>query len=213
VTRLVELRVSAEPYAWREAGVPLDGLGLGWLGSVLLRVDPKLGPPGLRSWMLDVRPASISDVDGLPTDVGPAPSPLPPDLDGILGVTGIDHVVVLTPDLDRTVAAIEQWVGVPLLRTRDGEAGGSPARQAFFRLGDVILEVVAGGSPGTIAGPVRFYGLALTVSDLDAAARHLGDRLGPVKPAVQRDRWIATVRREAGLGAAVALMSPAPERR
>ncbi len=159
-------------------------------------------------------PTTDTDVDGLPTAVGPAPSgATPPAADGALGVTGIDHVVVLTPDLDRTIAAVEDQVGVPLLRIRDGEAGGSPVRQAFFRLGEVVLEVVSAESPEPGGdGPARFYGLALTVRDLDAAAHHLGDLLGPVKPAVQRDRHIATVRREAGLGAAVALMSPAPER-
>jgi hypothetical protein len=212
VTRLVEVRVSAEPGAWRAAGVPLDEDSLGWLGSVLLRVDPTLGPPGLRSWVLDIEAGTtISDVDGLPTNAGSPASP-PPVLDSVLGVTGIDHVVVVTPDLDRTVAAVEEELRVPLLRIRDGEAGGSAVRQAFFRLGEVILEVVSGGPSGPARDAARFYGLALTVNDLDAAARHLGDRLGPLKPAVQRDRWIATVRREAGLGTAVALMSPTPER-
>jgi hypothetical protein len=215
VTRLVELRVSADPQAWRAAGVPLDADGLGWLGSVHLRVDPALGRPGLRSWALELGSgAAVADVDGLPTDVGPAPSvAAPPDGDGPLGVTGIDHVVVLTPDLDRTVTAVVEQLGVALLRIRDGQTGGSAVRQAFFRLGEVVLEVVAGGSPERGGGePARFYGLALTVSDLDAAANHLGDLVGPVKPAVQRDRHIATVRREAGLGAAVALMSPTPAR-
>jgi hypothetical protein len=214
VTRLIEVRVCAEPEAWRAAGMPLDGQGLGWLGSVLLRVDPTLGPPGLRSWVLDPGPGdAIADVDGLPTEAGSAATSAPtPAPDAPLGVTGIDHVVVVTSDLDRTVAAVEHRVHVPLLRVRDDEAAGTPVRQAFFRLGEVILEVVSGGPPRPGAGAARFYGLALTVADLDAAARHLGDRLGPVKPAVQRDRSIATVRREAGLGTAVALMSPAPDR-
>jgi hypothetical protein len=214
VTRLVELRVSAEPDAWRAAGVPLDGHGIGWLGSVRLRIDPTLGRPGLRSWVLDIEPGTaISEVDGLPTEMGAAASRSPVDLDGVLGVAGIDHVVVVTPDLDRTVVAMEDRLRVPLLRIREGEAGGSPVRQAFFRLGEVILEVVSGGGPSRPDHDAAiFYGLALTVNDLDAAARHLGDRLGPMKPAVQRDRWIASVRRDAGLGTAVALMSPAPDR-
>jgi hypothetical protein len=214
VTRLVELRVSADPEAWRAAGVPLDADGLGWLGSVRLQIDPTLGRPGVRSWVLDLRSgAAVVDVDGLPTDVGPAPSAATaPAAAGALGATGIDHVVVLTPDLDRTVTAVVDQVGVPLLRIRDGETGGSPVRQAFFRLGEVILEVVSGGPGESGGGSARFYGVALTVTDLDAAASHLGDLLGPIKPAVQRDRSIATVRREAGLGAAVALMSPVPER-
>jgi hypothetical protein len=224
VTHLVEVRVAAERDAWRAVGVPLDGDGLGRLGSVVVRIDPTLGPPGLRSWVLDVESdATWSDVDGLPTGLVSSTPPSSPTIEagGGLRVTGIDHVVVVTPDLDRTVAAVETQLRVPLLRIRDGQAAGAPVRQAFFRLGEVILEVVAGRTPeraagGTAepaAGRARFYGLALTVSDLDEAARRLGDRLGPVKPAVQRDRSIATVRREAGLGTAVALMSPPPGRR
>jgi catechol 2,3-dioxygenase-like lactoylglutathione lyase family enzyme len=214
--RLIEVRVAAEPDAWQAVGVPLDDDGVGWLGSVVLRVDPAFGRPGLRSWVLEVASdATIDDVDGLPTEVGSPPPSSPPTVEGGLGVTGIDHVVVVTPDLDRTVLAVETRLGLRLLRIRDGEAAGAPVRQAFFRLGEVILEVVAGGppEPGAGRGRARFYGLALTVSDLEEAARRLGDRLGPVKPAVQRDRSIATVRREAALGTAVALMSPAPDRR
>ena len=80
-----------------------------------------------------------------------------PAADGTLGVTGIDHVVVLTPNLDRTIAAVEDRVGVPLLRIRDGEAGRSPVRQAFFRLGEVVLEVVSAESPELGGdGPARF---------------------------------------------------------
>jgi hypothetical protein len=46
------------------------------------------------------------------------------------------------------------------------------------------------------------------VDDLEAAAERLGDRLGRVKDAVQPGRRIATVRREAGLGVPLALMTP-----
>ena len=117
-----------------------------------------------------------------------------------------------TPDLDRTIAAIETGLGLPLLRTRDADSPGAPMRQAFFRMGEVVLEVVGGAEPDPGGGPARFYGIAITVEDLDAAVERAGDRIGRAKPAVQRGRSIATFRKEAGLGVPVALMSPAPAR-
>ena len=90
----------------------------------------------------------------------------------------IDHVVVATPDLDRTIAAVEAGLGLPLLRTRDAGSAGAPMRQAFFRMGEVVLEVVGGAEPEPGGGPARFYGIAITVEDLDAAVDHAGDRIG-----------------------------------
>jgi hypothetical protein len=63
--------------------------------------------------------------------------------------------------------------------------------------------------PATPSGPepARFYGIAFTVDALDATAAFLGERLGPVKAAVQPGRYIATLRREAGAGVPLAFMS------
>jgi hypothetical protein len=58
--------------------------------------------------------------------------------------------------------------------------------------------------------PARFWGLAFQVRDLDATCQHLGDKVGEPRDAVQPGRRIATLRREAGLGPAVAFMSPGP---
>ena len=59
-------------------------------------------------------------------------------------------------------------------------------------------------------GPARFWGITFTTADIDAAAELLGDKLGRVKDAVQPGRRIATVRKEAGLGLPVALISSKP---
>ena len=76
----------------------------------------------------------------------------------------------------------------------------------ILTLGPVILEVVArAGEAGE--GPASLWGFTVVVEDLDALAARLGDRLGPVKDAVQPGRRIATVRREAGLGVPLAFMS------
>jgi glyoxalase/bleomycin resistance protein/dioxygenase superfamily protein len=251
VTALVELVISADPDAWRDAGFAVDGDGVSQIGLVRLRLDPTAGAPGIRSWSFVAAPdPGLTDLDGLPTGhVEPPPEPAPADVHPI-GAAVIDHVVVLTPDLARTIATVERDLGVPLRRVRDagpssasgspdeagasaasgetgetgdtggaGQSGGSgasgqsgaprpPMRQAFFRLGEVVLEVVGGAEPDPRGGPAHWYGIAITVRDLDAAVRLLGERVGGAKPAVQPGRSIATVRERAGLGLPVALMSP-----
>jgi hypothetical protein len=120
-----------------------------------------------------------------------------------LGAIAVDHVVARTPDLERTLGAL-QAAGLELRRTRDA---GPDARQGFFNLGTAILEVVGPREPDG-DGPASFWGLVLVVSDLDAAAERLGDLAGTPREAVQPGRRILTLRREAGLGTAVALMTP-----
>ena len=120
------------------------------------------------------------------------------------GALRIDHIVVFTADLGRTSAALE-GAGLSLRRIREPDEPGPPVRQAFFRLGEVILEVVE--SAQADAGAARFWGLTLCVADIEACAELLGERLGEIRDAVQPGRRIATVRREAGLGLPVALIS------
>ena len=74
-------------------------------------------------------------------------------------------------------------------------------------VGDALLEVVGPKEPDG-DGPASFWGLVLVVDDIDAAAERLGALLGTPRDAVHEGRRIATVRREAGLGTAVALMTP-----
>jgi hypothetical protein len=78
--------------------------------------------------------------------------------------------------------------------------------QRFFRLGEVILEVVGPVEPSG-DGPAQFWGFAFTVADIDATAAHLGERVGRPKPAVQRGRRIATLRTQPGVSVPVAFMS------
>jgi hypothetical protein len=117
--------------------------------------------------------------------------------------------------VERTVATIERLLGLRVKRWRDGESYGRPVRQAFFRMGEVVLEVVGPPEPDAAAAELerRFFGLALTLDDLEAARALLGpDRMGEPKPAVQPGRRIATIRSGAGLRVAVALMDPEPRR-
>jgi hypothetical protein len=70
----------------------------------------------------------------------------------------------------------------------------------------LIVEVVERREVGD--DPASFWGVVINVSDLDAAVVLAGaDLVGSPKGAVQPGRRIATVRREAGLGLPVAMMS------
>jgi hypothetical protein len=148
-------------------------------------------------------------LDGLPTTVAADAGPNAASATGDHGpgghpngVTHIDHVVVLTPDLDRTTAAIGV-LGIEARRTR--EAG--PGRlQRFFRLGEAILELVGPTEPRG-DGPARFYGLAFTVADIDATADHLAGRISSPRPAVQPGRRLATLRAGDDVSVPVAFMS------
>lgn len=166
------------------------------LGGVALELGAER--VGITAWRLRGVEAP-AEIDGLATELASAGG-THAAAEHANGAVGIDHVVVTTPDFDRTAAALTQ-AGMPLRRIRD--AGGF--RQGFRRLGPAILELVeARDAP---PGPARFWGLVVIVSDLDALGRRLGDRLGPIKSAVQPGRQIATLRRSAGLGEAVAFMS------
>jgi hypothetical protein len=177
---LSKIRVAADPAAWAAAGFAVTHKRM-VVGAVSIEfVD---GDGGIADWTL------AADAPDLPSTLHPN------------GVTEIDHVVMLTPSLDRTIAELEEQ-GIELRRIREGETGMGTYRQAFFRVGRPILEVVEADDP------VRLWGITFTTADLDAAAELLGEKLGRVKDAVQPGRRIATVRGEAGLGFPVALISP-----
>ena len=197
---LTEIEIGADPAAWREAGFEVSPDGTALVGGVLLRL--RGGAGGIVSWALTG--VGTADLDGLPTRSGEPISD--EDAAHPNGAVAVDHLVVMTPDLDRTLVALE-GAGFDLRRTRD--AGGG-ATQAFYRVGAAVLEVVGPVPP---AGPARFWGLVFVVEDIDQAAGLLGDRLGAVKDAVQPGRRIATVRESAGLGVPVALITPRPPRK
>lgn len=222
--RLLELHVADDPDSWSTAGFTVAD-GAVAIGAVAIRLDgrPDDGAPrGITGWTVTGLSVDGGSLDGLPTDCrsnveqpGPSDPPTKPDeptepgRTHPNGTTGLDHVVVLTPDLDRTIAAFES-AGLELRRIRETARNGSPMRQAFFKLGPVVLEVVRGdvgtGLPAHEA-PATFFGLAVDVEDLDATATALGDGLGRIKPAVQPGRRIGTIRtRSFDISVAIAAM-------
>lgn len=202
-----ELLLADAPERWSALGFAvLDGAVQ--LGTVRLRLAGAAAGRGILGWSL--RAISSTELDGLPTTRSQAPQPAtaPPHANGIVR---IDHVVAMSPALDRSVLALQE-AGLDLRRVREQPTPAGAPRQAFFRLGAEILEVVQEpqhvveqhGGPDR---PARLWGLALLSADLDRTVQALAGAAGEPRPAVQPGRRIATLRRDAGLALPVALMS------
>lgn len=173
---LVALSTADSPAAWA-------ALGFG---------DPiRVGPltvscDGGTGWTLVRGSLPAPDqVDGIPTRWVDEPGDDRGDL---------DHVVIVTDSLDRTVDALVV-VGGDERRRADVGRG----RMAFVRMGRVIVEVVQRGDA------VRIWGLVAVREDLSALPAAF---VGEVADAVQPGRRIVTARPQPGLRTAVAFMTP-----
>lgn len=206
-----ELVVADTPNMWRAIGFEVEG-DTCVVGQVRIRLAGSDAGKGLTGWSL--RGVETTELDGLETTrsdrrASSAQAAHP------FGVIALDHVVAITPALDRTVAVLE-GAGLDLRRIREEPTPAGAPRQAFFRLGAVILEVVqepaeaierAGGDRDR---PAFFWGLAFVAPDLDATVASLGGRVSEIRPAIQPGRRIATLRRSTGLTVPVALITPPP---
>ncbi len=219
--QLRRLLIGDAPTAWTAAGfrVTTDNAGSSTtIGTIAIGfVDD--AEPGIQGWELaddDTGSAPSADsaagtgripdhIDGIATTTTGDPAPQP--IEHPNGVSRLDHVVVLTPDLARTIAALEA-AGFEQRRTRDVPGTDPVRRQVFLWAGEPILEVVGTVEP-TGDGPSRLWGLALTTDDLDGAADLLGPKITEPKDAVQPGRRIATIdTRTLGIGPGLALMTP-----
>jgi len=208
---LTGLTLAADPERWAAAGfaVSPDETPSVVAGAVRMDLAGAGAGRGIVHWTLAGIAREPGDLDGLPTEaavVGTTAAAAPhPN-----GVTGLDHVVAFSPDLERTIATLK-GAGLDFRRLREGPTAAGAQRQAFFRVGRPLLEVIE-HPPGVPAGagpsaPSRFWGLALAVDDLDASAASLGELLGQPRAAIQPGRRIATFARTAGLGLPVALIT------
>jgi len=201
-----EIEIADEPERWAALGFELSG-DVCRLAGVDVRLSGAREGEGLRSWSL--RGIASAELDGLSTalSTGPEREPAPAHPNGVVA---IDHVVAFSPDLDRTIAVL-QAAGLDLRRVREEPTPAGAPRQAFFRLGREILEVVqvpdrALEHSGGVDGPARLWGLALLAEDVDGAAAAIPGA-GTPRDAVQPGRRIVTLGRDAGLSVPLALIS------
>lgn len=196
-----EIVVADPPEAWAAAGFSVSD-GLCRVGGVGIRLVGREHGAGITGWSLGG--VDVDNLDGIPTAASEAVHAAPAEHAN--GVTGIDHIVLFSPDLDRTVTALGA-IGLPPRRERLGELGGRPIRQIFFRFGAVIIEAV--GSPDTVGqGPSTLWGITYTVTDIDETAAFFDGRTTRVKDAVQPGRRITTVHhQEFGMSVRTAMLS------
>ena len=200
-TRLAALQVGGSSGPWAALGFDVDVDG-----SIPLRngaLEFGRDEPGMLGLSVAGLEHPLVDIEGIGVTSG---QPVPP-LDHPNGAFEIDHVVLITNSLDRTSEAVEAALGLPLRRVRETDT----VRQGFHRFADhqgtrgCIIEIVENQR----VQRTSLFGLVVNVVDLDAVCQRWGaDAIGEPKPAVQPGRRIATVRRQAGLGVPVALMTP-----
>jgi catechol 2,3-dioxygenase-like lactoylglutathione lyase family enzyme len=99
-----------------------------------------------------------------------APSPLARSEEGA-AVSGLDHVVIRSPNPERAIALYAGRLGLSLRLDRTEPAWG--ARLIFFRCGDLIVEVVHNLKAGVSDGPDQLWGLSWRVPAIAAAHARL----------------------------------------
>lgn len=196
--------------SWIAAGFDVresHGRSLTAIGDVEIELVGPDGGRGIVAWRFDdlELPGAATTIDGVQTLRSGARSTT--ELSHTNLVSHLDHVVMFTPDLHRTIEALEA-AGFEARRIR-GIPGTEPLRQqVFFWAGSTIIELVGPAEP-TGEEPASLWGLAVTCGDLDAAHERLDGGLGAPKAAVQKGRRIATLRtRDLGVSTAIAFMTP-----
>ena len=201
-----ELTIADEARTWEALGFAVEGEGC-QLAGVRVCLAGRAAGEGILSWSL--RGLRSAELDGLPTTLSERPAH-PPALTQPNGVVGIDHIVAVSPSFERSVDAMTA-AGMDLRRVREQPTPAGAPRQAFFRLGREILELIqepddAVERRGGPERPVHFWGLALLVDDIEQSVGHFAPHCSEARTAVQAGRRIATVKRSAGLAFPLALM-------
>lgn len=194
----------------RLAGIGVPDAPAGWAAIGCTVVDGAV--PLANGALLLGREGIVVAGDGLATDIEGVPlasGVAPASVEHRSGAFELDHLVLLTGSLERTSEAVDAILGLEVRRIRETDT----VRQAFHRFPDppegrsrgCIVEVVESDRVET----TTLMGVVVNVTDLFDLADRLGpDVISAPKPAVQPGRYISTIRRDVGLGTAVALMTP-----
>jgi catechol 2,3-dioxygenase-like lactoylglutathione lyase family enzyme len=168
---LCGLRLAAEEP--REQRARLQGRAIG-CGEVRYQSEAGMGKDPRRAWngfSLDSTASRqvpielIEPVAGWPSVAGSAE-------DSLASVVALDHIVILSADLESTRDFYARGLGIRLALDRSFEERG--VRLIFFRLGGVTIEI--GGRLGAEPRPEvpdRFGGLAWRVGDVAASRERL----------------------------------------
>lgn len=167
-----------------------DGRVRDWIGA---RLDPK-ATGGLRILLM----AAPAQPWPLATPAGDAP------------VTELDHVVVVTPNVDRALAIYGAKLGLDLRLDRENPKWD--ARQLFFKVGGTVIEMGAKIGVAPTDAPDRSGGLAWRVAEPHAAQARIaaaGFDVSEVRTGRKPGTHVFTVRNAPG-GAPTILLSAEP---
>lgn len=167
-----------------------DGAARDWQAS---RLDPA-ATGGLRLLLM----AETSP----PWPLAPASSPAP--------VTQLDHVVVMTPNVDRALAIYGAKLGLDLRLDRENPKWN--ARQLFFKVGGTVIEMGARIGAAPTDEPDRSGGLAWRVAEPHAAQARIaaaGFDVSEVRTGRKPGTHVFTVR-NAPAGVPTILLSAEP---
>jgi hypothetical protein len=193
------LRVGDPISHWQAAGFATTG-DLIRIGNTTIVCDPTAGS-GIQAVAIG---GLTQPVDGLPID--PNEVVCAPELPHPNHITRIDHLVMLSPAVERTSQAL-MLAGLERRRIRTFDVNGEARRQDFFWLGDVILELAGPAEPQG-DGSAMLWGLALESDTFEASVDAFGAHISTPKPAVQPGRQIATIKtRELGISVPLVVMS------
>mmetsp|Transcript_19830 Transcript_19830/g.35263 ORF Transcript_19830/g.35263 Transcript_19830/m.35263 type:complete len:240 (+) Transcript_19830:48-767(+) len=218
--------------AWSKAGFSLgcDGasnmLSIGALRIVLSGASQPSAASkaafGFTSWVWEglgeEYGAGKKEIGGVPTEVV-EPTAAPKRVEHRNGLTGVDHVVLRTRNLEGVRASLEE-AGISRRAERSDLYPG--ITQEFYRpFNEMTIEVV-GPTPGTepseiggflgnfTEGPETFlWGITFVTEDMEKTKAFFGEKMSKVKPAAQPGRLIGTIRgKKVGLSPAIAVLTP-----
>jgi catechol 2,3-dioxygenase-like lactoylglutathione lyase family enzyme len=136
--------------------------------------------------------------------------PVPPPAGPPGVVTGLDHVVIRTPDPERAAALYGARLGLDLRLDRSNPDWG--ARLMFFRCGELIVELAHDLRAGISSGPDRLWGLSWRTDDATAALARLrgaGLDVSAARPGRKPGTQVFTVR-DGTCGVPTLILEPAP---
>lgn len=200
---LATLTLADPPEVWGALGFAVGEDGSCALGAVRLELAGRAAGHGLAGWGLRAAAPLPATLDGIPTTTLAEDAPAPAPAAHPNGATGLDHVVVGTPDLARTLAALTA-AGLEVRRVREASA---ELHQAFLWAGDVLVEVAGPPAP-TGDGPAALWGLVVVAPALEPFEALPGGPFGAVRPAVQAGRRIVPAGPAAGTTTRLAVMTP-----
>jgi catechol 2,3-dioxygenase-like lactoylglutathione lyase family enzyme len=127
-------------------------------------------PRALRIAPAGTHQVPVTLVERNPNADRPEPSPLAAAAAND-AVSGLDHVVIRSPNPERAIALYAGRLGLSLRLDRSEPTWG--ARLIFLRCGDLIVEVAHDLKAGIGDGPDRLWGLSWRVPDIAAAHTRL----------------------------------------